>query len=67
MPSASNQQGENMSNTEQKTASPTLAIGENRAEVNGQTIHYLKAGTGPALVLVHGYPSLEGGVLPPCR
>jgi hypothetical protein len=56
-----------MSNTEQKTASPTLAIEENRAEVNGQTIHYLKAGTGPALVLVHGYPSLEGGVLPPCR
>lgn len=45
-----------MSNTEQKTANPTLAIEENRAEVNGQTIHYLKAGTGPALVLVHGYP-----------
>jgi predicted alpha/beta-fold hydrolase len=32
------------------------SIEENRAEVNGQTIHYLKAGTGPALVLVHGYP-----------
>src|SRR5882672_804389 len=26
------------------------------AEVNGQKIHYLRAGTGPALVLVHGYP-----------
>ena len=26
------------------------------AAVNGQTIHYLKAGRGPALVLVHGYP-----------
>jgi len=31
-------------------------IEENAAEVNGQKIHYLKAGTGPALVLVHGYP-----------
>ena len=26
------------------------------AEVNGQKIHYLRAGTGPALLLVHGYP-----------
>jgi pimeloyl-ACP methyl ester carboxylesterase len=25
-------------------------------EVNGQKIYYLRAGTGPALVLVHGYP-----------
>jgi pimeloyl-ACP methyl ester carboxylesterase/heme-degrading monooxygenase HmoA len=25
-------------------------------DVNGQTIHYLRAGTGPAVVLVHGYP-----------
>jgi pimeloyl-ACP methyl ester carboxylesterase len=24
--------------------------------VNGQTIHYLRAGKGPALMLVHGYP-----------
>jgi len=31
-------------------------IEENAAEVNGQTIHYLRAGAGPALVLVHGYP-----------
>jgi pimeloyl-ACP methyl ester carboxylesterase len=31
-------------------------IEENDAEVNGQTIHYLKASAGPALVLVHGYP-----------
>lgn len=45
-----------MSSTEQKAADPTLAIEENRAQVNGQTIHFLKAGTGPALVLVHGYP-----------
>jgi pimeloyl-ACP methyl ester carboxylesterase/heme-degrading monooxygenase HmoA len=29
---------------------------EDTAEVNGQKIHYLRAGTGPALVLVHGYP-----------
>lgn len=41
-----------MSNAEKKGSS----IEENRAEVNGQTIHYLKAGTGPGLVLVHGYP-----------
>ena len=25
-------------------------------DVNGETIHYLRAGTGPVLVLVHGYP-----------
>jgi pimeloyl-ACP methyl ester carboxylesterase/heme-degrading monooxygenase HmoA len=31
-------------------------IEQNTAEVNGQKISYLKAGTGPALVLVHGYP-----------
>lgn len=31
-------------------------IEEDTAEVNGQKIHYLRAGTGPALVLVHGYP-----------
>ena len=37
-------------------ADPSALIEENYAEVNGQTIHYLKAGAGPALVLVHGYP-----------
>jgi pimeloyl-ACP methyl ester carboxylesterase/heme-degrading monooxygenase HmoA len=31
-------------------------VKEATAEVNGQKIHYLMAGTGPALVLVHGYP-----------
>jgi pimeloyl-ACP methyl ester carboxylesterase/heme-degrading monooxygenase HmoA len=31
-------------------------ISENQADVNGQTIHYLRAGAGPTLVLVHGYP-----------
>jgi len=31
-------------------------VAEDTAEVNGQKIHYLRAGTGPALVLVHGYP-----------
>jgi pimeloyl-ACP methyl ester carboxylesterase len=31
-------------------------IQEAKAEVNGQTVHYLRAGTGPAVVLVHGYP-----------
>lgn len=45
-----------MSNTELEAANRTLGIEENRAEVNGQTIHFLKAGAGPALVLVHGYP-----------
>ena len=25
-------------------------------EVNGQTIHYLRAGSGPLMLLVHGYP-----------
>ncbi len=33
-----------------------LGIERNTAEVNGQKVSYLKAGTGPALVLVHGYP-----------
>jgi len=37
-------------------ASATNVIEEHRAEANGQTIHYLRAGVGPALVLVHGYP-----------
>jgi pimeloyl-ACP methyl ester carboxylesterase/heme-degrading monooxygenase HmoA len=32
------------------------AIEEKTAELNGQSIFYLKAGSGPALVLVHGYP-----------
>ena len=31
-------------------------IHEHTADVNGQKIHYLRAGSGPALVLVHGYP-----------
>jgi pimeloyl-ACP methyl ester carboxylesterase/heme-degrading monooxygenase HmoA len=31
-------------------------IEEDTAEVNAQKIHFLRAGTGPALVLVHGYP-----------
>lgn len=31
-------------------------IEQDMVEVNGQKIHFLKAGTGPALVLVHGYP-----------
>lgn len=31
-------------------------IDQHTAEVNGQKIHYLRAGAGPALVLVHGYP-----------
>jgi pimeloyl-ACP methyl ester carboxylesterase/heme-degrading monooxygenase HmoA len=31
-------------------------IEEGTAKVNGQSIHFLKAGSGPALVLVHGYP-----------
>jgi pimeloyl-ACP methyl ester carboxylesterase/heme-degrading monooxygenase HmoA len=31
-------------------------IEEDTAEVNSQKIHYLRAGTGPVLVLVHGYP-----------
>ncbi|MBB5060397.1 pimeloyl-ACP methyl ester carboxylesterase/heme-degrading monooxygenase HmoA [Granulicella aggregans] len=31
-------------------------IEEGTAEVNGQKIRFLRAGTGPALVLVHGYP-----------
>ena len=31
-------------------------IEEHTASVNGQKIQYLRAGTGPALVLVHGFP-----------
>jgi len=33
-----------------------MTIEEQSAVVNGQTLHYLKAGAGPALLLVHGYP-----------
>ena len=31
-------------------------IEQTDAQANGQTIHYLRAGTGPVVVLVHGYP-----------
>jgi pimeloyl-ACP methyl ester carboxylesterase/heme-degrading monooxygenase HmoA len=31
-------------------------ITEHDIAVNGQSIHYLRAGTGPLMVLVHGYP-----------
>jgi hypothetical protein len=49
-------EGECTSSSGQKVTGPSVGIEENRAEVNGQMIHYLKAGAGPALVLVHGYP-----------
>jgi pimeloyl-ACP methyl ester carboxylesterase/heme-degrading monooxygenase HmoA len=31
-------------------------ISEHNRDVNGQTIHYLRAGSGPLMLLVHGYP-----------
>jgi pimeloyl-ACP methyl ester carboxylesterase len=31
-------------------------ITEHDMEVNGQSIHFLRAGTGPLMLLVHGYP-----------
>jgi pimeloyl-ACP methyl ester carboxylesterase len=45
-----------MSNADKKAADSSSGIEENYARINGQTIHYLKSGSGPALVLVHGYP-----------
>src|SRR5580658_139821 len=45
-----------MSNADKKAADSSSGIEENYAQINGQTIHYLKAGSGQALVLVHGYP-----------
>src|ERR1700761_6049111 len=38
------------------TGPANMRIEANTAVVNGQRIHYLRAGAGPALVLVHGYP-----------
>lgn len=49
-------QGEHLSNGGQTATGLSTGIEESRVEVNGQTIHYLRAGAGPALVLVHGYP-----------
>jgi pimeloyl-ACP methyl ester carboxylesterase len=45
-----------MSNVDKRAADSSGLIEESHAGVNGQTIHYLKAGAGPTLVLVHGYP-----------
>lgn len=41
-----------------ESSSRTLPSGitEHDIEVNGQSIHYLRAGTGPLMLLVHGYP-----------
>jgi pimeloyl-ACP methyl ester carboxylesterase/heme-degrading monooxygenase HmoA len=41
-----------------ESSSRTLPSGitEHDIAVNGQSIHYLRAGTGPLMVLVHGYP-----------
>jgi pimeloyl-ACP methyl ester carboxylesterase/heme-degrading monooxygenase HmoA len=44
------------SSQNKNTANSQTAIEGHRAEVNGQAIHYLKVGAGPALLLVHGYP-----------
>jgi pimeloyl-ACP methyl ester carboxylesterase len=45
-----------MSSAKNRAANSSEQIQENDAEVNGQTIHYLRTGTGPTVVLVHGYP-----------
>jgi pimeloyl-ACP methyl ester carboxylesterase/heme-degrading monooxygenase HmoA len=50
------EQAERMTSPQKNTANSPADIKEHRAEVNGQAIHYLKAGAGPALLLVHGYP-----------
>src|SRR6266550_5101023 len=43
------------------TIDPAVArLGDNfvsgTAKVNGTTLHYVRGGTGPALILVHGFP-----------
>jgi alpha-beta hydrolase superfamily lysophospholipase len=38
-----------------QTASSATAILSRTGEVEGVTIHYLKAGAGPAVILLHGY------------
>ena len=43
-------------NASRAVISAASGIEKQYAQINGQTIHYLKAGSGPALVLVHGYP-----------
>jgi pimeloyl-ACP methyl ester carboxylesterase len=35
---------------------PRLAVTHHRARVNGQEIHYVRAGVGPPVVLLHGWP-----------
>jgi hypothetical protein len=36
-------------------AAPDTGIVERDAQVEGGTLHYLKAGDGPAVILLHGY------------
>lgn len=43
-------------NASRAVISAASGIEKQYAQITGQTIHYLKAGSGPALVLVHGYP-----------
>jgi pimeloyl-ACP methyl ester carboxylesterase/heme-degrading monooxygenase HmoA len=50
------EQAQRVFSPQKNTANSQTDIEEHRAEVNGQAIHYLKAGAGPALLLVHGYP-----------
>ena len=45
-----------MNNPYDKPVLSRATIQEANAEVNGQIAHYLRAGTGPTVVLVHGYP-----------
>jgi pimeloyl-ACP methyl ester carboxylesterase len=44
----------------QSRRDPLLALGKGfvsrRAKVNGTTLHYVRGGSGPALVLIHGFP-----------
>jgi pimeloyl-ACP methyl ester carboxylesterase len=48
--------GDGMSGPTDMSVVANASIQEANAEVNGQTVHYLQAGTGPPVVLVHGYP-----------
>jgi pimeloyl-ACP methyl ester carboxylesterase len=45
-----------MSSPNDRSVVSDTTIQEANAEVNGQTVHYLRAGSGPTVVLVHGYP-----------
>src|SRR5688500_2076790 len=48
--------GQHRETTEQLVAKLGNSFVSGNAKVNGTTIHFVRGGTGPAVILIHGYP-----------